>query len=400
MLIIVRNDTKLSLKTNFITHLLSQNSDNKIFYVLKKENEKFSEKWCHNTVYLSSSVLGILIYYSFIMLRSPKEFRNAIHRRLLHIKYKRLHTGNGFFSTLRQTLYLYFGSSFRENRLMWLLNKLKSPKVFLIDEHISINCLDLKKLKLFGSIIYVSQDIAYNKYGFGDNFITKNLMLRLERDSIVNFDLIVACSEMERLKYLELGARNAIFYPNIYPTEEFEPCDKDEIPSVSIVLREHWGIKAEQSLKTIFNGLACLDGKIKVYLIGIKSIKIPKNVILEYHEFIQNKLDYLKVLGKSWIGINVGIHKAGTNERKYDYGEAGTVVFSDTLGVRGDLLPHEYTYVDSHDLAAKIKQLIEFDKIRLIEMGKENRDHILELAEKKKQKLLDNFCKLNNIFKS
>ena len=53
----------------------------------------------------------------------------------------------------------------------------------------------------------------------------------------------------------------------------------------------------------------------------------------------------------------MGIHLGGTNERKYDYAMAGLVVFSDNLGVRGDLLPHEYTYVDSYDLAAKLEQL-------------------------------------------
>jgi len=126
-------------------------------------------------------------------------------------------------------------------------------------------------------------------------------------------------------------------------------------------------------------------------MIGIKPKRVPKNVKLEYKEFIQSKLDYLKVLSKSWIGINVGIHKAGTNERKYDYAEAGTVVFSDTLGARGDLLPHE--------LAAKIGQLLEFGKASLIEMGKENRDQVLSIAEKQRLKLLDNLRKIAADFK-
>ena len=395
MLIIIRNDGKLSSKTNFIDQLFRQNSNNKIFYVFKKENEKFREHWCYDTVHLSSSIMGIITYYLFMMLRSPNEFRNALMKHLLRKKPIYRHVGNGFSSTLRRTLYLYFATSARTTRLMPLLNKLNSPNVFLIDEFISINCLDLKKLRLLGSIIYVSQDIAYNQYGFGDNFITKKLMLRLEQDALANFDLIVACSEMERLKYLEMGAKKVIFYPNIYPTKEYEPIDKDETPSISIVLRDHWGFRAEQSLESIFNALDCLDKQIKVYLIGIKPLKVPKNVILEYHKFMQSKLDYLTVLGKSWLGINVGIHKAGTNERKYDYAEAGTVVFSDSLGVRGDLLPHEYSYVDSHDLAAKIRQLLEFGKIRLIEMGKRNRDQVLSMTEKERQKLLENIYTLN-----
>lgn len=370
MLIIIRKDARLSPKTSFIIHLLSQNHITKNFYVFKIESEKFTEKWFQDNVHLPSSFVGIVTNYLLIFLRSPKEFRNALMKRLSPTKPKHALVGSGFISMLRKTLYLHLGTSVRANRLMLFLKKLNSPKIFLIDEFISLNCFDLKKLRVFGPIIYVSQDIAYNRYGFRSNFITRTLMFRLEQDAIANVDLIVACSEMERLKYLEMGARNVIVYPNTYPTEEFEPCDKDEMPSISIVLRDHWGVRAEESLESIFNALSCLDRQINVYLVGVKPQKVPANIILEYHEFIPRKLDYLKILGKSWIGINVGIHMAGTNERKYDYAEAGTVVFSDTLGVRGDLLPHEYTYVDSQDLAAKIGQLLKFGRASLIEMRK------------------------------
>lgn len=394
MLIIIRKDAKLSQKTNFIVKLLRQSSHNKIFYVFKKENEKFSEEWRYDYVQLPSSIMGIVAYYSLIMLRSPEEFRNALIKRLSLAKPKHVLAEKGFLSMLRNALYLRFGTSARVGRLMCMLNKLDSPKVFLIDEFVSLNCFDLKKLRLLGSIIYVSQDIAFNQYGFDDSLITRKLMFRLERDAIAHVDLIVACSEMDMLKYIEMGARKAVFYPNIYPTNEFEPCEKDKMPSISIILRDHWGYRAEQSLETILNALAYLGMQIKVYLIGIKPPKVPKNIVLEYHEFIQSKLDYLKVLSTSWIGINAGIHKAGTNERKYDYAEAGTVVLSDTLGARGDLLPHEYTYVDSHDLAAKIIQLLEFGKASLTEMGKQNRNHALSMAEKEQRKLWDSISEI------
>ena len=394
MLIIIRNEEKLSPKANFIVQLLSQNLNINIFYVFKRENEKFREKWRYDQVQLPSSTMGLITYYSLMMLKSPRDIRNGLMVRLSLMKPKHVLTEEGFLSILSRTLYLRFGTSIRASRLIRLLNKLNSPKVFLIDEFLSLNCLDLKKLRLFGSIIYVSQDTAYNRFGFGDNFITKKLMLRLERDAIDHFDLVVACSEMERLKYLEMGARNAIFYPNIYPTKEFEPCSKDKTPSISIVLRGHWGSRAEQSLETIFNAFACLNEQIRVYMIGIRPKRIPKNVNLDYTEFIQSKADYLKILSKSWIGINVGIHMAGSNERKYDYAEAGTVVFSDKLGARGDLLPHEYTYVDSHDLAAKINQLLEFGKMSITEMGAENRKHVLSIAEKARKRLLRNLSKI------
>ena len=339
------------------------------------------------------------MWYLLLPLRSPEEFRDGMLRRLSIAEPKHVLVQGGFLSMLRDALYINFGTSARANRLMRILNKLTSPKIFLVDEFISLNCLDLKKLKNLGAIIYVSQDIAHNHYGFGKNLITRNLMFRLERNAMNDVDLVVACSEMETLKYLQMGAKKVVTYPNIYPTEAFKPIEKDEMPSVSVVLREHWGFAAEKSLETILNAFACLDRKIKVYMIGLKPKRVPKNVNLIYHSFIPNKMDYLKVLSKSWIGINVGIHKAGTNERKYDYAEAGTVVFSDTLGARGDLLPYEYTYVDGHDLAAKINQLLNFGGSPLKKMGRENRDRVLSLAEKQRRKLLDDIRKIDAGFR-
>ena len=294
----------------------------------------------------------------------------------------------GFLSVLSQALYQYFARSARTGGLIRFLRKLNSPKIFLIDEFLSLNSVNLKELKDLGLIIYVSQDLAHNRFGFGDNFIAKKLMYKLERDAIALADVVIACSEMDRLKYIEMGARKAIFYPNIYPITEFEPCNKDQAPSISIVLPEHWGSRADRSLEEIFKALSCVDRKIRVYLIGIEPQRVPRNIGLQYYEFIPNKLDYLRTLSKSWIGINIGIHRGGTNERKYDYAMAGIVVFSDNLGARGDLLPYEYTYVDSHDLAAKLEQLLKFGKEKIVEMGMQNREQAVSLAEKQREKLL------------
>jgi hypothetical protein len=397
MLFIIRNEEELSKKTNFIVKLVSENSKNKIFYIFKKESMKFKEKWRHNYVQLASSNKGIIAYYLLMFLKSPKEFRDGIMSRLSFRNARRVLADKSFFSVLSSTLYLHFRTKARTNKLLQMLYKLKSPKVFLIDEFLSINCIGLKKLRIHGPIVYVSQDIAYNRYGFGDNFVTRKLMLRLERDALPYFDLVVVCSETERLKYLELGAKDVFSYPNIYPTKDFKPSNKDEFPSISIVLKDYWGSRSRKSLKLIFEALASLDRQIKVYMIGLTPEWIPKNVIMEYYDYIPSKSRYLDIINKSWIGINVGIHKAGTNERKYDYAEAETVVFSDDLGVRGDLFPHEHVFVDKHDLAAKIGQFIEFGKEKMMLMGKENRKYVLSLANKKSRKLLSKLKKRYNV---
>jgi hypothetical protein len=281
----------------------------------------------------------------------------------------------------------YFASSARTDGIIRFLRKSNSP-IFLIDEFSSLRLVNLKMLRRLGPIIYVSQDLAYNRYGFGDNLITRKLMYKFERDAVPLATIVIACSERDRLKYLEMGAKKVISYPNIYPIAEFEPCAKDESPSISIVLQEHWGSRADRSLEEIFTALSCIDRKIIVYLIGMKPKKIPGNIGLQYHRRIREKSDYMRILDKSWIGINVGIHLGGANEKKYDYALAGLVVFSDNLGARGDLLPHEYTYVDNHDLAAKLEQLLESGKEKIIEMGIENRKRALSLAEKQREELL------------
>jgi hypothetical protein len=258
----------------------------------------------------------------------------------------------------------------------------------LIDEFLSINTVNLKKLKNLGSIIYVSQDVAYNRYGFRDNLITRELMYKLELSAIAQVDVVIACSERDRLKYLEMGAKKAVYYPNIYPIKEFEPKVKDQLPTISIVSRGHWDLKAGKSLEEIFKALSYSSRTIKVTVIGVKPKMVPKNIRLQHYEFIPSKLDYLNILSESWIGINIGFHMAGSNERKYDYAMAGLVVFSDTMGVRGDLLTHEYTYVDSQDLAAKLEQLLQLGKDRIGEMGDQNRDQALFLAQNQRGILL------------
>jgi hypothetical protein len=388
MLVVIRDEEELSPKASFVARLLRLNSNTRFLYVLRKEEGKFREKWGDNQIELATSTRGILLYFFLMMLKSPKDLHDGALRRFFHRRGARELVNEGFLSVLSQALYHYFARSARTDGLIRLLRKLSSPKIFLVDEFVSLNSVNLKMLKTLGPIIYVSQDLAYNRFGFGDNFIAKKLMYKLERNAIALTDLVIACSEMERLVYVEMGAKKAIFYPNIYPLTGFEPCDKDQVPSISIVLPKHWGSRAERSLNEIFKALSCIERKIRVYMIGIKPKKVSENIALQYYECIPSKLDYLRALSRSWIGINTGIHMGGTNQRKYDYAMAGIVVFSDNLGARGDLLPYEYTYVDSHDLAAKLEQLLEFGKEKILEMGIQNRKQALSLAEKQREKLL------------
>jgi hypothetical protein len=388
MLIVIRDGKEVSLKTRFIIQLIGLRSQKRLFYVFRNYEEKFSETWHVNQVELATSTQGILAYFLLMILKSPKDLKKGLINRVFHKNREHVLVSEGFMSIFSEVLTQYFGMTARADSLISFLSKLNSSKIFLIDEFWSVKTLDLKLLKRMGTIIYVSQDLAFNRFGFGDNFITKKLMYKLERDAVAMSDIVVTCSERDQYKYEEIGAKKTVFYPNIYPLAEFEPGSKDPTVGISIVLRGHWGVKAERSLAEIFKAFSYLDEKIKIYLIGIEPKHVPKNVDLQHYSTVPHKIDYLNILSKSWIGINIGIHMGGTNERKYDYAMAGLVIFSDNLGARGDLLPYEYTYVDYQDLAAKLQQLLQFGKDRLMEMGAKNREQALYLAEKQRVILL------------
>ena len=388
LIVIIRDGDRPSLKATragFVARLFGKRINVRYFYVCRNEKDKFRENWSSNTVDLATSPLGIFQYYTLmLLLKTPRELRDGIIRRIM-TKHN-FNTGDeSFLTRISQALYQYFGRSARTARLMQFLRKNDSDKVFLIDGFFSINTVDLKKLKALGPIIYVSSDLAYDFYG--DNIVASNLMFKFEQTVTAVSNLVIACSERDRLKYTRMGEKKALFYPNIFPIAEFEPDVKDQTPSIIIVLRGHWGSRADKSLKEVFKALSCIKRTINVTLIGTKPQKVPENVRLRHYEYIDGKLDFLMTLSRSWVGINLGIHAGGTNERKYDYAMAALVVLSDTCGVRGDILPHEYAYFDWYDLAAKLEQLLELGKESIDKMGLENRKQAISLAEKKLEEL-------------
>jgi hypothetical protein len=388
LLVIIRNDETPSLKTRFLLEKICEIRSPKAILACKR-NIVSRKSLFYTEVQLASSPSAFISYYLLSALKSPKNLRDGLMARLSIKKRKNVLYDEGFLSTLSRLIYLRFGTAFNYESFLTFLRKYTSPKVFIIDEFVSLHSINLKELKKMGPLIYISQDVAYNRFGFNDNLITRHMAFNLERDFIKLFDLVVACSQMEQLKYIEMGATNTAFYPNLYPIKDFEPSAKTEVPSVCIVLRNHWGPIAEKFLNDILYALSLIKTEFLVYVIGTKPELTPKNLRIIYTDYLPSKIEYLKLLSKSWVAINVGIHMAGTNERKYDYASAGLVVLSDQIGARGDLLPHEYTYTDIHDLAAKISQLLQIGKTRLSDMGAENRTFTLFMADNSLKRVIE-----------
>ncbi len=168
---------------------------------------------------LATSISGVLFNYLLMMLKSPKDLHDRVLRRLFKRELGDALVTEGFISVLSETLDQYFASTARSDNIMPFLRNMNSPKIFLIDEFMSIRTLDLKLLKQIGTIIYVSQDIASEHYGFGDNFIARRLMYKLEREILQIADLVIACSERDRLRYVEMGAKERHFLSKYLPNQ-------------------------------------------------------------------------------------------------------------------------------------------------------------------------------------
>ncbi len=384
MFVVISDEREPSLKARFIIHLIKLNLRPSYLYVFRDEEAKFGEEWGADRVKLATSFPGIMAHFMLLIMK-PGDLYKEIAGRLLNRNVSSTVKIN-FLYVLSQSLSQLFAKSSKKKGLVHFLEKQSSQKIFLIDEFFSLRVVSVKELRNLGFMIYVSSDLGYDF--FGENFLARKLMYKLERDAVSHMDIIIACSERDKLKYLSMGAKKAIFYPNIYPVPDFEPLEKDQIPSISIILREHWGSRAHEALKEVFEALAYFNKPISVYMIGVKPKEIPRNVLLHYYDYVPSRVDMLKILSKSWVGINLGIHRGGSNQRKYDYAIAGTIVLSDTLGSRGDMLPHEYTYVDDYDFAAKLDQLLRLGYQKLAQMGLENRKHALSLATECKEELL------------
>lgn len=391
LLVVIKNDANVSLKTAYVIEQfkLKHGPNLKIFYVLKGRQNLFAERLEKDKIYLPSSVLGILLYYCCLFfLKSPRDYIHSVNTRILK-KQRKILIDEGLISVISRVFIQFFVAPARSERVFDWLDSVDEKKVFLIDEFVSFNMLKLDQLKVKGKIVYVSQDLANKQFGFFEHYITKKLMYQFDLRAVSNFDSIIACSERDAFEFKNLGAKKIAFYPNIYPIQDFEEALKDADPSICIVLRNYWGNKATQSLKQILAAISIIDKRFNIYLIGIKPSYVPKNVKLFHCDYFPNKKNFMEILSKAWIGINVGSHFGGTNERKYDYALAGLVVLSDMQGARGDLIPFEYTYVDDCDLSAKLNQLLAYGKEYLVEKGKQNQAAALDLAKKQSRLLFE-----------
>ncbi len=82
MLVVIRDGEKLSLKSSFVVQLFGSSLNLQIIRVSRKESKKFSEQWNSNKIDLATSTSGILAYFLLMPLKSPRNLRDGVLRRL------------------------------------------------------------------------------------------------------------------------------------------------------------------------------------------------------------------------------------------------------------------------------------------------------------------------------
>jgi len=265
---------------------------------------------------------------------------------------------------------------------------------------------ELKRIKkeTDAKFIYLSHDFYYNIV----HPYLKSKVKKYEKNILTMSDFIISASERDKELYLKFyydevfdckTDDDIIVYPNVFPPMN-PPFKEEEIrkklinkrnDEITIVCNVGSNTKRE-IIQLIINQLHYVAheiGGVNLKFIGnhftnyIKNLSWRNGIKVKTIDYLPNRLDFLRELSSAHVGINFAYKTGGTNVKKYDYALASLVVISNALGVKGELLPYEYVYLDTADLYTKIKALInDFTIEEIINMGYKNQAYALELANR------------------
>ena len=256
--------------------------------------------------------------------------------------------------------------------------------------------------QIFDKIADNSLAVLYLSHNYEPEFIGSKILWRhiekMERWIIRNSDLVLAASmrdsKLFKRKY-GINGQRILFLPNVYPVKGLK-ISKADSPSVSLVLPDNWGIKAIENTVSRISTAIQMSEKVKnVIVVGEAAGKVSKQKEwggsgIETYGFIKSRRKFLETIGRGYIGLNFAFKSAGTNVKKYDYAITKQVVLSNVSGARGDILPHEYTFIDEYDLASKIDQIFDEDYFKMGEQNALFAHKLYKIArEKIKERLLE-----------
>ena len=248
---------------------------------------------------------------------------------------------------------------------------------------------------IFDKLVKHSMAILYLSHNFEPEFtslkIFRERIKKIEKEIMNKADVIFAAS-MRDSRIFEhkygISCRKIVVFPNIFPLEGLK-LSKEKMRSVSLVVSGKWNRKyVEKMLEKLHRSILICQSVDKIIFVGPILSKFSRRkkwpCMVEAYDFIESRREFLETIGKAHVGLNFSFRLGGTNVRKYDYALTEQVVLSDMLGARGDLLPHEYAFVDEYDLASKIDQIFDRDYLK---MGEENALFAHKLYKKAKEKI-------------
>jgi hypothetical protein len=100
------------------------------FYVFRKADCRFEERWGKNQLVLANTLSGNLAYFLLMLVKSPRNMRDGLLRRFYRRKNSNALFMEGFFSVLAHALGEYFDKPTRKKNLMRFLTRLDLPKSF------------------------------------------------------------------------------------------------------------------------------------------------------------------------------------------------------------------------------------------------------------------------------
>jgi len=248
---------------------------------------------------------------------------------------------------------------------------------------------------IFDKLVKHSMAILYLSHNFEPEFtslrIFRGRIEKIEKEIMNKADVIFATSMRDSRIFEDkygISCRKIVVFPNIFPLEGLK-LSKEKMRSVSLVVSGKWDRKyVEKMLEKLHRSILICQSVDKIIFVGPILSEFSRRkkwpCMVEAYDFIESRREFLETIGKAHIGLNFSFRLGGTNVRKYDYALTAQVVLSDTLGTRGDLLPHEYVFVDEYDLASKIDQIFDGNYLK---MGKENALFAHTLYEKAKEKI-------------
>lgn len=298
---------------------------------------------------------------------------------------QRIFLGGAGAAGSKQAIFLmdYVANGFDSAMLLERVRGSPPPRVVLVDGLSSFAYLGGASLRGEAAVVYLSHDYEPD---FTVSRYLSGVVRRKIDSALGRSDLVLAASERDRLRYLSHGGLDpgrALVLPNIFVPEGGALPEPEKAPTFTIaVVETGWSGRAGARRDALELAEAILllprDVPVRVVAVGAELARRLGELLRGRAEVagfgrLPSRWEFLRLLSSAHVGVNLGRWTGGTNTKKYDYALAGDVVVTNSLGARGETLPHQVVFSGESDLSSKLGELWGKGGAALEAMGLENR---------------------------